>query len=145
VPNTLRTLIIADPYCTNAVKLTKSPFKAIERKGKLRLAELQDLTMLFFNSKNIPELAGLNFAERMDVIRRATDMLPVPTKITLNIVKLLILIPLFLLIARSTGWDIAAYAVLLVVLYPLIMRPLTFALSRRYFVKVRQQFFPQQG
>ncbi|MDP5134920.1 DUF6170 family protein [Rheinheimera baltica] len=101
--------------------------------------------MLFFNSKNIPELAGLNFAERMDVIRRATDMLPVPTKITLNIVKLLILIPLFLLIARSTGWDIAAYAVLLVVLYPLIMRPLTFALSRRYFVKVRQQFFPQQG
>lgn len=51
--------------------------------------------MIYFNSKNIPELAGLNFAQRMDVVRQAANLLPVPTKITLNIIKLLILTPLF--------------------------------------------------
>jgi len=43
--------------------------------------------MLYLNSQKIPELAGLTFAQRMEVIRKAADELPVPTKITLNIVK----------------------------------------------------------
>lgn len=100
--------------------------------------------MIFFNSKNIPELAGLNFAQRMEVVRQAANLLPVPTKITLNIIKLLILTPLFLLMARSSGWYIVGYAVLLIVLYPAITRPLTFALCRKHFAKIRQQLTPNE-
>lgn len=98
--------------------------------------------MLYLNSQNIPELAGLNFSQRMSVIRKAADNLPVPTKITLNIVKLLILVPLFLLIARADGWAIAGYVLLLIVAYPAITRPLTFALCRKDFARLRAQLFP---
>lgn len=95
--------------------------------------------MLYLNSRNIPELKGLSFAERMQVVRKACDNLPVPTKVSLNIVKLLILVPLFLLIARSEGWAIGGYIMLLLVLYPLLTRPLTFALCRKNLSSVRQQ------
>ena len=100
--------------------------------------------MLYFNSRNIPELAGLSFDQRMTVIRRATDNLAVPTKISLNILKLLILTPLFLLIARSSGWEIVGYIVLLLISYPVITRPITFALCRQYFAPLRRQLFPSQ-
>ena len=100
--------------------------------------------MLYLNSQKIPELAGLTFAQRMEVIRKAADGLPIPTKITLNIVKLLILIPLFLLIARASGWEIVGYIVLLLVAYPAITRPLTFAVCRKDFARIRQQLFGQQ-
>ena len=98
--------------------------------------------MLYLNSQNIPELAGLNFSQRMSVIRKAADNLPVPTKITLNIVKLLILVPLFLLIARADGWAIAGYILLLIVAYPAITRPLTFAVCRKDFARLRKQLYP---
>jgi membrane protease YdiL (CAAX protease family) len=98
--------------------------------------------MLYLNSQNIPELAGLNFAQRMAVVRTAADNLPAPIKITLNIIKLLILVPLFLLIADADGWAIALYIVLLLIAYPLIIRPLTFALCRKDFIRVRQKLFP---
>jgi hypothetical protein len=98
--------------------------------------------MLYFNSKNIPELAGLNFAQRMRVVQTAADRLAAPTKISLNIVKLLILTPLFILIARADGWAIAGYILLLGILYPLITRPLTFAICRSQFRSVRRQLFP---
>ena len=99
--------------------------------------------MIYLNSQSIPELAGLNFSQRMQVIRQAADKLPVPTKITLNIIKLLVLVPLFLLLARADGWAIAGYIVLLVLVYPLITRPITFALCRKQLRQVRQQLFPQ--
>lgn len=98
--------------------------------------------MLYFNSQSIPELSGLNFAQRMAVIRKASDNLPVPTKITLNIIKLLVLFPLFMLIARADGWAIAGYTLLLVVAYPLITRPVTFALCRKDMARLRAQLFP---
>ena len=98
--------------------------------------------MLYLNSQNIPELAGLSFAQRMAVIRKAADNLPVPTKITLNIIKLLLLVPLFLLIARADGWAIVGYILLLIVAYPAITRPITFALCRKDFARLRAQLFP---
>jgi hypothetical protein len=98
--------------------------------------------MIYFNSQSIPELQGLNFSQRMQVIRAAADRLPAPTKITLNIIKLVILSVLFILIARAEGWAIAGYVLLLVVLYPLITRPLTFYLCRKHLAGIRRQQFP---
>ena len=101
--------------------------------------------MLYLNSRNIPELSGLSFSQRMAVIRKAADNLPVPTKISLNLLKLLILVPLFLLIARADGWLIAGYALLLLVVYPLLTRPVTFALCRKDFSRIRSQLYPEEA
>jgi hypothetical protein len=98
--------------------------------------------MFYLNSQRIPELHGLTFAQRMAVIRKAADNLTTPVKVGLNLVKLLILVPLFLLIARADGWMIAAYVLLLLFAYPLIIRPITFALCRKDFRRIRQQLFP---
>ncbi|MDP4946123.1 MAG: DUF6170 family protein [Alishewanella sp.] len=100
--------------------------------------------MIYFNSQSIPELAGLNFSQRMEVIRTAADRLAAPTKITLNIIKLIILSTLFILIARAEGLAIPGYILLLVVLYPLITRPITFYLCRSQFATIRRQQFPEQ-
>lgn len=101
--------------------------------------------MLFFNSQKIPELAGLNFSQRMQVMRTAADRLPVPAKITLNIIKLVILSLMFILIARSEGWLALAYILSLLILYPLITRPLTFALCRSQLPQIRRQLFGNSG
>lgn len=101
--------------------------------------------MIYFNSQSIPELQGLNFSQRMQVIRTAADRLPAPTKITLNIIKLVILSVLFILIARAEGWMIVGYIALLVVLYPLITRPITFYLCRKQIAAIRNQQFPSSG
>lgn len=97
--------------------------------------------MLYFNSQHIPELKGLNFSQRMHVVRTAADRLAPPVKIILNVVKLILLFLLFILIARAEGWHLIGYTLLLVVLYPLITRPLTFALCRAQFAQIRRQLY----
>jgi len=78
----------------------------------------------------------------MQVVRMAADKLAVPVKISLNILKLIILSVLFILVARAEGWAILGYALLLIVVYPLITRPITFFLCRDQFDKIRRQQFP---
>lgn len=99
--------------------------------------------MLYLNSKSIPELQGLTFAQRMQIIRIAAGRLSVPVKVFLNVVKLVILSILFILIARAEGWSVVGYLFILVVVYPLLTRPLTFFLCRNLFLAIRRQQFPQ--
>ncbi|GGW58984.1 DUF6170 family protein [Alishewanella tabrizica] len=100
--------------------------------------------MIYFNSQSIPELQGLNFSQRMQVVRMAADKLAVPVKISLNVLKLAILSVLFIMVARAEGWAIVGYALVLIVAYPLITRPITFFLCRDQFAKIRRQQFPEQ-
>jgi hypothetical protein len=82
---------------------------------------------MFWNSQQIPALKGLNFRDRMQVIRTATDSLAVPQKLALNLLKLVVLIPLFLLIARAPSvLQGLGYGVILLIVYPLVTRPITF-------------------
>ncbi|KKO48057.1 hypothetical protein VT06_13760 [Arsukibacterium sp. MJ3] len=101
--------------------------------------------MLYFNSQKIPELQGLNFSQRMQVVRTAADKLPTPTKVGLNTLKLIILFGLFILVARADGWAIAGYVLLLVMAYPLVTRPITYALCQSEFAAVRRQLFTQKS
>lgn len=96
--------------------------------------------MLYWNSQSLPALKGLNFRERMAVIRRASDLLPVPQKLLLNVLKLLVLIPPFMAIARAASIPEALlWALLLVLVYPLLTRPLTFMLVGPLLRQARQQ------
>lgn len=98
------------------------------------------MNMLYWNSQSLPELKGLNFRERMAVIRRASDLLPVPKKLLLNVLKLLVLIPPFLAIARAaTIPEALLWAVLLVLVYPLLTRPVTFLLVGPLLRQARHQ------
>lgn len=96
--------------------------------------------MLYWNSQSLPQLQGLNFRERMTVIRRASDLLPVPKKLLLNLLKLAILIPPFMAIARSASIaEATLWTVALIVVYPLLTRPLTFALVEPLLPQARHQ------
>ena len=96
--------------------------------------------MLYWNSQSLPELTGLNFRERMTVIRRASDLLPVPKKLILNVFKLMVLIPPFMVIARaSTLVEALLWALLLIISYPLLTRPLTFIMVKPFLKTARQQ------
>jgi len=92
---------------------------------------------MYFGSHSIPELAGLKFAERMQVIRSATDQIPTPQKLLLNLLKLAILIPLFLVIAQWDSWQSTVTILILLAAYPLLTRPLTFALCRPHLKQAR--------
>lgn len=95
---------------------------------------------MFWNSRALPELQQLNFRDRMAVLRRASDLLPTPKKLILNVWKLCVLIPPFMLIARAeTVWQGLGFAVGLVVIYPLLTRPVTFALTRPLLTQARSQ------
>lgn len=101
--------------------------------------------MLYWNSQSLPQLQGLNFRERMAVIRRASDMLPIPQKLVLNIFKLVVLVPPFMAIARSGSiTEGALWALLLVIVYPLLTRPITFFLIDSLLTQARQQLKNQQ-
>lgn len=92
---------------------------------------------MYLNSRTIPELTGLNFAQRMQVIRSATDKVPTPQKLLLNLLKLAILIPLFLVIAQWDSWQSTVTIVVLLAAYPLLTRPLAFALCRPHLQQAR--------
>jgi hypothetical protein len=100
----------------------------------------EKMFMLYWNSQSLPELKGLNFRERMAVIRRASDLLPVPQKLLLNVLKLLVLIPPFMAIARAASLTEAfLWSLLLVLIYPLLTRPLTFVLVGPLLRQARHQ------
>ena len=95
---------------------------------------------MYWNSQQIPELAGLNFRERMQVIRRASDQLSTPNKLLLSIVKLLLLVPPFMQMAQADSvLAFIGWVLLLLVIYPLATRPLTFALIREHLSQTRRQ------
>lgn len=100
--------------------------------------------MLYWNSRSIPELAELNFRDRMSVLRRATDQLTTPKKLVLNLLKLAILIPPFLAIARSSSiLEGAMWTLALIICYPLVTRPVTFSFVKPLLRQARYQFEQQ--
>ncbi len=102
--------------------------------------------MLYWNSRSLPELAELNFRDRMSVLRRATDQLTTPKKLVLNLLKLVILIPPFMAIARSGSiLEGILWALALVVCYPLVTRPVAFSLVKPLLRQARYQFEQQKG
>ena len=92
---------------------------------------------MYFSSHTIPELAGLNFAQRMQVIRAATAQIAIPQKLLLNLLKLAILIPLFFALTQWSSWQNTIAIVALLLAYPLLTRPLTFALCRPFLTMAR--------
>jgi hypothetical protein len=94
---------------------------------------------MHLTSQNIPELAGLNFQQRMQVIKHAIALLPVTRKIILNVLKIIILVHFFSILARFEGWLLAPYLLLAGLVYPLVINPVTFALTRSHMAAARKE------
>lgn len=88
---------------------------------------------LYFSSKHIPGLQHLPLTTRLEVLQQAHKRLSGPEKLMLNVLKLLILIPLFIVILQiSSDWLAIVWALLLVLLYPLLIKPILFGLCAKY-------------
>lgn len=88
---------------------------------------------LYFFTKDIPGLEGRSIKERMTMLEAAGKRMSVPEKTLLNVLKLLVIVPVFILILRTaTDWTSLVWAFLVFLLYPLVVKPLQYSLSAKY-------------
>ncbi len=78
---------------------------------------------LYFSSNQFSQLQQYSFADRQQIISLATAMLKPTSKIVLNIIKLLILIPPFMMLANIDSWMFVFPLVFVLVGYFLVLRP----------------------
>lgn len=90
--------------------------------------------MKFYTStKNIPQLAGKPLTERMALIEDAAKKMSIPEKTLLNVLKLLVIVPVFALILKVTdSWFSLVWAAVIMLLYPLFVKPIQYSLSAKY-------------
>lgn len=87
----------------------------------------------YFTHRAIPELANLPLEDRLSALQAANQKLTPPERLLLNLLKLLILVPVFALILRSSeNWTALIWAAVVILIYPIIVRPIQFNMSRKY-------------
>ena len=88
---------------------------------------------LYTSTKHIPGLENLSVTDRMAILDRAAGRMSVPEKTLLNILKLLVIVPVFVFLLRVTDnfWSLA-WAGLILLLYPLFVKPLQYSLCAKY-------------
>ena len=88
---------------------------------------------LYFSTKQIPQLQAMQLTQRIKLLETATTQLTIPEKTLLNILKLCVIAPFFILLLRVVNdWTSLLWACLILLLYPLIVRPIQFSLSAKY-------------
>ena len=88
---------------------------------------------LYTSTKNIPGLESLSVTDRMAALEKAANRMTVPEKTILNIIKLIVIVPVFALLLRVVeSWWALAWAALILLLYPLFVKPLQYSLSAKY-------------
>ncbi|NMP14816.1 MULTISPECIES: DUF6170 family protein [unclassified Thalassotalea] len=98
----------------------------------------------YFSSNQFEQLQDFNFAEKQQIIELANNKMPAPAKVTLNILKLLILIPPFLLLARVDSWMFVLPLLLVLVCYFVILRPVSLMFLGKYIDEAVAQFKRRQ-
>ncbi len=90
--------------------------------------------MKFYTStKKIPALANKPLTERMALLEDAAKRMTVPEKTILNVLKLMIIVPVFALILQvADNWLTLLWAALILLLYPLLIKPIQYSLSAKY-------------
>ncbi|KXI28142.1 DUF6170 family protein [Paraglaciecola hydrolytica] len=95
---------------------------------------------LYFSSKQIPQLQHLSLPQRLDALQTAQKKLTGPEKLLLNLLKLVMLVPVFVLILQvSNNWLALLWALLVSLLYPLIIKPMEFGLCIKYLSQSKPQ------
>ena len=85
---------------------------------------------IYFSSRRVPELKDLDTQTRIDRVRMALDKLSVPQKLLFNIIKLLIITPLFYAVASVEGWSLIYVLIPVLAAYFVVVQPLKFYFCR---------------
>ena len=94
----------------------------------------------YFTARHIPQLQGLSLNERMVKLKAAENKLTAPEKMILNIFKLLIIVPVFAFILRSSeDWFALFWAGLFILAYPFLLKPFQYSLCAKYLVEAPKQ------
>ncbi len=94
---------------------------------------------LYFSTKQIPQLQSLSLTQRIKLLETATTQLTIPEKTLLNVLKLCVIAPFFILLLRVVNdWTSLLWACLILLLYPLVVRPIQFSMSAKYLPEVKQ-------
>ena len=87
----------------------------------------------YLTSRNIPELRELDLSGRLAAIEKASRKLTPPEKLLLNIIKLLIIVPVFAFILRvGQDWTSLLWAAGFIALYPFVLKPVQLNMIRKY-------------
>lgn len=90
----------------------------------------------YFSTRQIPQLGDLTISQRMEKLRAAETKLTAPEKLLLNLCKLLVIVPVFVLILRAgENWFALLWAALFILAYPFILKPFQYSLCAKYIVK----------
>ena len=88
---------------------------------------------LYLSTKHIPQLQSLSLTQRLAAMQLAQSKLIGPEKLFLNVLKMLVVIPVFIFIIQTaTNWMAIFWALLVTLLYPVIVRPVQYGLCSKY-------------
>ncbi|WP_371188902.1 DUF6170 family protein [Thalassotalea maritima] len=99
----------------------------------------------YFSSNQFEQLQAFNFSEKQQIIELANNKMPAPTKFALNLLKLLILIPPFLLLAKIDSWLFVLPLALVLVAYFVILRPISLMFLSKHIDAAVEQFNRRQA
>ncbi|MFT4995230.1 MAG: lipopolysaccharide export LptBFGC system permease protein LptF [Paraglaciecola sp.] len=95
---------------------------------------------LYFSTRHIPQLKNLPLTERLAYIQAAQKKLSGPEKLLLNVLALLIVVPVFVLILRtSESYLSLLWGALVALTYPVILKPIQYSLCAKYISDIRQK------
>ena len=99
--------------------------------------------MMALFSSQVTQLKSFKIRQRQQIIAIAVSMLTPMQKISLRIIKLVLLIPVFLSLAYVEGWLLLPALLLAGLSYPLLTTPVEVQFSKRYLRQAIKQF--EQG
>ncbi|MCF2863533.1 MULTISPECIES: DUF6170 family protein [Pseudoalteromonas] len=85
--------------------------------------------MIYFLPSQIPKLKSLSHNERLAIVADSLNRLSAQRRVMLNIIKLLLITPLFLLLVRFEGWHMLPWLLLAGIAYPIIVLPVRHAFA----------------
>ena len=88
---------------------------------------------IYFSTRSIPALAARPLSDRVRIMETAAKRLTIPEKTLLNVLKLLVIVPVFVLIIRTASdWHSLLWALVVFLLYPLFVKPIQYSLCAKY-------------
>lgn len=88
---------------------------------------------IYTSTKKIPGLADKPLTERMAILENAAKKMTVPEKTLLNVLKLFVIVPVFYLVLQvADNWFSLLWAGLILLLYPILVKPIQYSLSAKY-------------
>ncbi|TRX57422.1 DUF6170 family protein [Thalassomonas sp. M1454] len=95
---------------------------------------------LYFSSKQFEQLEGFSFNEKQQIIALATSKMSPGAKVFLNLLKLCILTPPFLMLANIDSWWFLMPLVFVLIGYFIVLRPISLYFIKKHLSQAINEF-----